>query len=61
MCENFLQRFEDYAGDDIEDLDKSEMKLIAFCKTVKDPKDESFVSFHRAQVPSQYIYIITLH
>lgn len=51
VCESFLQRFQDYAGDDISDLQASEVALKEFCKTVSG-KDESFVSLALTQTLS---------
>ncbi len=45
VCESFLRRFENYAGDRLNNLDDSETALKEFCNSaVPDGKDESFVS-----------------
>ncbi len=43
VCESVLQRFEDYAGSDVEDMGRSETALKKFCKTLNG-RDERFVS-----------------
>lgn len=42
VCVNVLQKFVDYAGEDTSDIEKSEVALKAFCKTLTG-KDDRFV------------------
>ena len=43
VCVGVLTKFQEYAGKDVEDMEKSEAALIKFCKTLKG-KEDSFVS-----------------
>ncbi|XP_003389510.1 PREDICTED: mesencephalic astrocyte-derived neurotrophic factor-like [Amphimedon queenslandica] len=41
VCVGVLTKFQEYAGKDVEDMEKSEAALIKFCKTLKG-KEDSF-------------------
>lgn len=43
VCVGVLKKFQEHAGKDVDDVEKSEVALKEFCKTLQG-KEDSFVS-----------------
>lgn len=60
VCVKVLTKFQEAAGKDVEDVQKSEVALKKFCKTLKG-KEDSFVSTQNIYNISYFIICFTVY
>lgn len=60
VCVGVLKKFQEHAGKDVDDVEKSEAALKEFCKTLKG-KEDSFVSRSQKALLFDCYFLVLLH